>query len=664
MKKNYLLLLLGLLLSTPLVHSSDDSDSDSESEEISERPNSEIISQEHLRFLTMLLKAGSVSFINLSKVFRGIAQKIEEISPNRLQSRPSTTDNSDNTSSPIQGPFINALEWLSKIENKTSLIADMHAKKLRTLDYIYKFMLPQPVQKILATHYELFKKQCSTTFPFLTNGTEDFNDPYNEENLSFESPYLTLNKILQQIIHENTEKIIPKTGLTFINAITQSTNNNIKGVIFNGVPGTGKTETARALAKKLGVPFVFNKVSDIFATSFVGKGSQKVKDFFIEARTMAKKSKSKNPIKVIMLLDEIENLLLKRTDDPESLSSHNGPIMRDHNATTVSFMDEFNACQLNEGILIIGTTNLKNKQFIDPAILSRLNYGMITFEKPSIAERADYIHFYVQKTIALKLKNNIWKKLNIPTLTMDQYMAIAEKIIKNWYYIQTTSIDLKSLDKSLDDIDCPLITLARQTNDCDLREITQQINSVFINQSKRLDQLETDYNARQTANNRTTCWANEMIQSDTPHQALETFKRWPFDEQCKKQMILKVLSKLHLTKKALPWVTFCTTLGISTALIPFVIKATPAILEFAHKKIPLKSKYALTKEYQEKCILGLALCGAAYSILKLTTKAHALSQPIINTEELINFYSNQEFKLTETDINCNYSNRALSTKYC
>ncbi|MSY19244.1 MAG: AAA family ATPase, partial [Actinobacteria bacterium] len=60
-----------------------------------------------------------------------------------------------------------------------------------------------------------------------------------------------------------------------------------RGVLFEGLPGTGKTYLAKALAAEAGVPFLFVSASE-FQSMFFGQTNKKVRSFFKAMRKAAR----------------------------------------------------------------------------------------------------------------------------------------------------------------------------------------------------------------------------------------------------------------------------------------------------------------------------------------------------------------------------------------
>ena len=72
-----------------------------------------------------------------------------------------------------------------------------------------------------------------------------------------------------------------------------------KGILMEGMPGTGKTLLAKAIAGEAKVPFFFISGSD-FVEMFVGVGASRVRDLFADAKKKIPSSKAtQNILKII-----------------------------------------------------------------------------------------------------------------------------------------------------------------------------------------------------------------------------------------------------------------------------------------------------------------------------------------------------------------------------
>ncbi|MEC4558644.1 MAG: AAA family ATPase ['Conium maculatum' witches'-broom phytoplasma] len=153
------------------------------------------------------------------------------------------------------------------------------------------------------------------------------------------------------------------------------------GFLMYGVPGTGKTTLARALAKETNLPF-FEVSSSIFSQKFKGIAPQLVKDLFIKARQEAAKNKG-----AIIFLDECETIFA----DLNTLEagSEIANVVNQFKTEMTSFKNN-----PDKPIFIIGATNHINN--IDEAIKSRFTYN-IEVKPGNKEERKQFLEFLINK---------------------------------------------------------------------------------------------------------------------------------------------------------------------------------------------------------------------------------------------------------------------------
>jgi len=178
-------------------------------------------------------------------------------------------------------------------------------------------------------------------------------------------------------------------------------------ILFYGEPGTGKSASAVEIARSLDKNIIKMDCSNIL-NEYVGKSEQNVKEIFKQYKTITEKTKEYP----ILLLDEIDQFLSKRTSNTDSVSKM-------HNQIQNIFLDEI---EKFDGI-IIGTTNLLTN--LDSAFSRRFNYK-IEFKKPEKEERLKIWKTKLPKNI------NLDKNVNFNTLSNYELTgAQIELIVKN-----------------------------------------------------------------------------------------------------------------------------------------------------------------------------------------------------------------------------------------
>jgi transitional endoplasmic reticulum ATPase len=124
----------------------------------------------------------------------------------------------------------------------------------------------------------------------------------------------------------------------------------IKGFIFYGVPGTGKTTCAKAVARQLGSYLIFVDGSDI-ARRFYGESEQRISKIF-EASKLYRHS--------IVLIDDCESVFPRRDW---------GKIESWHISQDNIFFHVIDSINTSKTIAILTTNRF---DLVDPAIIDRL----------------------------------------------------------------------------------------------------------------------------------------------------------------------------------------------------------------------------------------------------------------------------------------------------
>lgn len=111
-----------------------------------------------------------------------------------------------------------------------------------------------------------------------------------------------------------------------------------RGFLLAGVPGTGKTLLARALAGEAGLPFLALSAGEL-QSKWVGEGAERVREMFIKARRYAP---------AIIFIDEIDSIAQHRSD--QESGAH-----REILNQILASMDGFN--QADAPVFVLAATN-------------------------------------------------------------------------------------------------------------------------------------------------------------------------------------------------------------------------------------------------------------------------------------------------------------------
>jgi SpoVK/Ycf46/Vps4 family AAA+-type ATPase len=219
---------------------------------------------------------------------------------------------------------------------------------------------------------------------FLNDNLENKIFEENREEMFYPS---NLNKFskLDQLIGLKEEKLALERIIYFLRNIEDYQQigefQPPKGILFYGVPGTGKTTLARSLAKETNLPF-FEVPSSLFSQKYKGLAPQMVKDLFHKARCEANKNRG-----AIIFLDECEAIF----SNLETL---------ENGSEIINVVNQFKIemTSLEEDpkkpVFIIGATN--HIRQIDPAIQSRFPYH-VEIKPGNKEERKIFLEHRIQQ---------------------------------------------------------------------------------------------------------------------------------------------------------------------------------------------------------------------------------------------------------------------------
>jgi cell division protease FtsH len=151
------------------------------------------------------------------------------------------------------------------------------------------------------------------------------------------------------------------------------------GVLLVGMPGTGKTLLAKAIAGEANVAFFHMSGSD-FVEMFVGVGASRVRDLFDQGRKNAP---------CILFIDELD--AVGRTRGAGYGGGHD-----EREQTLNQMLVEMDGFDTKDGVIILAATN--RPDVLDPALLRPGRFDrQVVIDMPDVNEREDIIKIHSKK---------------------------------------------------------------------------------------------------------------------------------------------------------------------------------------------------------------------------------------------------------------------------
>ncbi|MDV7720148.1 AAA family ATPase [Pediococcus ethanolidurans] len=233
-------------------------------------------------------------------------------------------------------------------------------------------MKKKDIVNLIKYHYDHDELQFRETSNIIAKNFDDTGDHQLAEyvlslmssaNTFVPQQYTFESHFFKSVNTESTSALpLPNVIAQDIKGIINAVNHHmgINKFLFEGAPGTGKTESAKQVARLLSRNLYmvdFNTLID----SEMGKTSKNIAAVFNEIDRMP------SPESVVILFDEIDAIAMDRVNDND---------IREMGRATSSILKELDG--LNENVVLIATTNLFSK--FDHAFIRRFD-GVINFDR-------------------------------------------------------------------------------------------------------------------------------------------------------------------------------------------------------------------------------------------------------------------------------------------
>lgn len=227
---------------------------------------------------------------------------------------------------------------------------------------------------------------CTATVKSSTESTDDISklieDITNKTKADITKPKETLDDyVCSDTLREELEEI--KDFFENESVYRDAGIETPKGILFKGVPGTGKTYAARCLAGSTECYFMSCTASALQGM-YIGSGAENIRAIFKGAKQLREKSGKG----VYLFIDELDSF--------GNREHRSGGAGGEEDRTLNQLLAEISGFSDVEGILVLGATNYPDR--LDDALMRSGRFSrQITIDRPEYEEREAMVRYYLSK---------------------------------------------------------------------------------------------------------------------------------------------------------------------------------------------------------------------------------------------------------------------------